>query len=259
MDRSCLKHHLTDAEREQFDKNGYLIIKNAIDSDKVAQYIDITNRLYEPPGFYFLNAFVKEDRAFLDIADNPMVLPKVWGILGWNIYLQHSHLSVTPFCGNEDDKSLPGWHRDGGRIDEDVSPYPKVSVKVGYSLTSTPKARMGGLLVVPGSHLIKGEPNFSKGIEILAEAGDATIFDQRIWHAPGANCSRKPRIAIFCGYSYRWMRPHDIYDEEFLETIADPVRKQILGHYGERPNGYSYYFPNIDDAPLWKFFIEHKL
>lgn len=259
MDLSCLEHRLTDAERAQFNKDGYLVVKNAIDPDKVAKYIDIINKLNKSTKFYFINAFVKEDKAFLDVVDNPKVLPKIWGVLGWNIFLQHSHLSVTPFCGNEDDKSLASWHRDGGRIGEEVDPFPKVSFKVGYSLTSTPKPRMGNLLVVPGSHLIRGEPDFKSGIEIMAEAGDATIFDQRIWHAPGANCSKKPRTAIFCGYSYRWMRPHDIYDEEFIDTVDDPIRKQLLGHYGSRPNGYSYYFPNLDDAPLWKFFIKHKL
>ena len=118
---------------------------------------------------------------------------------------------------------------------------------------------MGALLVVPGSHLVKGEPDFKRGIEILAEAGDATIFDQRIWHAPGANCSGKTRLAMFCAYSYRWMRPHDIYDEEFVNSVKDPIRKQLLGHHGSRPTGYSYYHPNLDDAPLWKFFIKHKI
>ena len=259
MNPSCLQHRLTDAEREQFNKNGYIVVKGAISPDQVSQYIDIINKLNKTTKFYFLNAFVKEDKAFLDVMDNPRVLPKIWGILGWNIYLQHSHLSVTPFCGSENDKSLTQWHRDGGRIDRDVSPYPKLSVKVGYSLTSTPKARMGGLLVVPGSHLIKGEPDFKKGIEIIAEAGDATIFDQRIWHAPGANCSKKPRIAIFCGYSFRWMRPHDIYEEEFIDTVADPIRKQLLGHYGKNPTGYSYYQPKIEDTPLQEFFVKHKL
>ena len=146
MDPSCLNHALTNAERVQFNKDGYLVVKNAIDSDKVAQYIDIINKLYEPPGFYFLNAFVKEDKAFLDVVDNPKVLPKIWGVLGWNIFLQHSHLSVTPFCGDEDDKSLASWHRDGGSISEEVDPDPIVSVQVGYSLTSTPTARMFSVL-----------------------------------------------------------------------------------------------------------------
>ena len=96
MDRSCLQYSLTDAEREHFNENGYLIIKNAVDADKVVQYTDVINKLYKnESGFYFLNTFVQ--KGFLEVIDNPKILPKVWGILGWNIYLQHSHLSATPF------------------------------------------------------------------------------------------------------------------------------------------------------------------
>jgi ectoine hydroxylase-related dioxygenase (phytanoyl-CoA dioxygenase family) len=259
VDLSCLKYGLTCAERAQFNKNGYIIIKNALDPDKVAQYVGTIKKHYKPPGFCFIDAAVQEDKAFLDIVDNPKILPKIWDILGWNIYLQHSHASLTPFCGNKNDKSLDQWHRDGGRIGEDVNPFPLVSVKVGYSLSDTLKPRMGSLLVVPGSHLIKGDANFKNKVEVLAKAGDATIFDQRIWHAPGSNCSDIPRFAIFCAYSYRWMRPHDIYDKEFVDAIEDPVRKQLLGHHGARPTGYSYYHPNLDDAPLWEFFIKHKI
>ena len=142
MDISCLKHGLTSTERARFDKKGYLIIKNALGPDCVAKYKDIINKLYKPPGFFFLDAFIQKDRSFLDLIDNPKILPKIWGILGWNIFLQHSHCSVTPFCGSKDDKSLTQWHRDGGRIGEDVDPFPKLSVKVGYSLTDTLKPGM---------------------------------------------------------------------------------------------------------------------
>ncbi len=259
MKSSCLKHALTDSEREQFNKDGYLIIKNALEPDKVADYTNTIKKMDKPPGVFFLNTFI-QDETFLDVADNPKILPKIWGILGWNIYIQHSHLSLTPFCGNKNDHSLDQWHQDGGRIPEDVDPYPLVSVKVGYSLTSTLKPRMGSLLIVPGSHRTKGLPNFKRdGIEILANAGDATIFDQRIWHAPGSNCCNKDRVAMFCAYSLRWMRPHDTYNPEFVESLDDPIRKQLLGHHGARDSGYSYYSPNIDDVPLWEFFLKHKI
>jgi len=42
----------------------------------------------------FFPNFVWRDPAFTEIVDWYKTFPKVWGILGWNIYLYHCHLGV---------------------------------------------------------------------------------------------------------------------------------------------------------------------
>jgi len=113
--------------------------------------------------------------------------------------------------------------------------------------------------VIPGSHLKNEQPSFDNPVELCVKAGDAVIFDRRLWHAAGINTSQQIRKAIFYQYSYRWMRAHDQFSDDFIRAVADPIRKQMLGHYGKRPTGYSYYQPGLDDAPLQKFLIAHGI
>ena len=261
MDPSCLQHGLTNAERNQFNKNGYIILRGILSKEQIATYIDLTMGLYDDSPFFFTDNLLDKNRAFLDLVDSPKILPKVWDLLGWNICLYHSHLSVTPFCGNKDDKSFIDWHQDFGRVNAETSecnPAPRISVKVGYFLTDTMKPRMGNLLVVPGSHLIKGKPNFKKGIQILVRAGDVCIFDRRLWHSLSWNCVEgTKRLAMFYAYSYRWMRPNDVYDADFISKVEDPIRKQLLGHCGGQAK-YPFYDPDLDDVPLQMFLLKNK-
>ncbi len=65
---------------------------------------------------------------------------KVVDILGWNIFLSHSHINVTPFCGNEDDYSLTNWHRDLRRVNDETTecnPAPMISAKVSSVITTS--------------------------------------------------------------------------------------------------------------------------
>ena len=66
-----------------------------------------------------------ESRLFQDLVDYERILPRVWGILGWNIYLYHAHLIVTPPSGQpRDDKSF-GWHQDSGRVNVEMESHPR--------------------------------------------------------------------------------------------------------------------------------------
>ena len=67
---------------------------------------------------------------------------------------------------------------------------------------------------------------------VLASAGDALVFDRRLWHSRSDNLSQHTRRAIFLAYTYRWIRPRDELgidpsSERFLGLSA--VRRQLLG------------------------------
>ncbi len=94
MDRRCLKYCLTPAERRKFDKNGYLIVEDALPKARVRSLLQATERVdvktrkaekIEPHQRVHTRDFLGEDQAFIDLIAYPRLLPKVWGILGWNI------------------------------------------------------------------------------------------------------------------------------------------------------------------------------
>ena len=69
-------------------------------------------------------------------------------------------------------------------------------------------------------------------VPVLASAGDAFIFDRRLWHSRSDNLSQHTRRVIFLAYSYRWIRPRDDFgidpSSERFRGLS-PVRRQLLG------------------------------
>ncbi len=275
MDKKCLDYCLTDAERRAFEQDGFFIVENALDPDHVEKLIEATDRIdakYHGKEGYLINDgnnlfirdFVGKDKVFIDLVDWYRTFPKVFGILGWNIQLYHSHLNVTYPRESEDkqDKVL-GWHQDSGRMCieiDNVFPQPRFSLKVGYFLSDCSEPGRGNFHLIPGSHLKKDIefPNDDRSIKIeesipvLAPPGSAVYFDRRIWHSASANYWEHARKVLFYGYSYRWIRPRDNMTVDF--TGMDPIRQQLFGSATE---GGGYSSPKDEDVPLRTWIREH--
>src|SRR5437773_2339891 len=98
MDPACLKHCLSEEERRRFHDEGYLVVPNALDRptiDRLVAAVDRIDARERTPAYgserllSFAN-FLPEDDAFLELIDWPRTFPKVWSILGWNIYVYHT-------------------------------------------------------------------------------------------------------------------------------------------------------------------------
>src|SRR5262249_43281830 len=98
---------------------------------------------------------IHEDPALVDLIDWPTTFPKVWGILGWNIYLYHSHIDVTPPADEHALTWRVAWHQDSMRVNDELEthPRPRLSVKIGFYLTDASQPDRGNTLVLPGSQL----------------------------------------------------------------------------------------------------------
>jgi ectoine hydroxylase-related dioxygenase (phytanoyl-CoA dioxygenase family) len=88
----------------------------------------------------------------------------------------------------------------------------------------------------------------------MAEPGDVTIFEQRLWHAAAPNISAPPRVSLFYCYGYRWLRPQD-YGDLSAEQLAgmNPIRRQLLG---AKASVMGYHLPTDDDIPLAAWYEE---
>ena len=139
MDKAILEYELTDKEREFFNSNGYLIIENALPHDFNSRLIDVVDRVNDRErkpqhGNRLLSVtdVVKEDPAMIELVDNPRVFPKLWSILGWNIYLYHSHLDITPSENADDQPWSVAWHQDSMRVNDEIESDP-FEQRVGLS------------------------------------------------------------------------------------------------------------------------------
>ena len=270
MDASVLDNLPSKDQLQHFDERGFLIVPNALTEDECDRLEILVDAIWEEQkacgneGNLFYPNFAGRDQAFIDLLDNPVVFPIVWSILGWNIYLYHSHLGVSPQEAAESEpvKEPLGFHQDSGRVNRDLemTPRPRVSLKVGYWLSDVSQPGRGNFHIVPGSHLKdaidKPEDRNPEGaIPVCANRGDAVFFDRRLWHARSPNHSSIVRKVLFYGYGYRWIRTKDdttIRPDLFKN--CDPIRRQILGD-GTNCNGF--FSPKDEDVPLKVWLEEH--
>lgn len=196
FDASCLEYRLTDTERQEFEERGYFSIDDALSPSQVERLTGLVDRTFDrkvaeghPANErLFYPNFIPDSPLFLDLVDYEKVLPKVWDILGWNIYLYHAHLIVTPPSGESPNNKTFGWHQDIGRVNVELesSPRPHLSLKVAYFLSHTSEVNRSNFWVIPGSHLwdsierpVDGIGQPKDAVPVLAKPGTAVFFLER--------------------------------------------------------------------------------
>jgi hypothetical protein len=270
MNPNCLNACLTPEEREFFNSQGYLLVPGALNSDWLAKLMPIVDKIDERARtaenqgkMVSVPDVIHADSALVDLIDLPTVFPKVWGILGWNIYLYHSHIDITPPADAAALAWRVAWHQDSMRVNDEIEthPRPRLSLKVGYYLTDVSQPDRGNTLIVPGSHLCDAIDCPADGVSnppgsepLCLQPGDAVIIDRRIWHSRSPNLCPQTRKVIWYGYSYRWLKPKDRMTVSHLYPGLDPIRRQILGD-GKSNNGV--YDPVDEDVPLKTWLQQH--
>lgn len=281
LDERHLQHQITDEQLCALNADGYFTVEDALPLELVvqleqqvdaiykthldAEYDPYTKKRMTPHDNFFYPNFLGKDQIFINVLDWYKTFPKVWGILGWNIYSYHSHFIITPPRpeSSRGNGSPLGWHQDSGRVNIEIesSPRPRLSIKVVYWLSDCSEAGRGNFYVIPGSHLWDTferpkDSSLPEGATaVCCKPGDAVFFDRRIWHARSENDSDITRKGLFYGYGYRWLRSKDdmtIPSEIFEQN--DPIRQQLLGG-GTNANGH--FSPKDADVPL-KVWLEEK-
>ena len=248
---------LTEDERQQWVRDGYLIIKGALSPQDVIQYTQAVDELYEqnvPPGertdpkkgMGCRNLFEHND-LFIKLIDHPGAFGLILDLLGSYIQCTVSQVIVR----GVDAESRGYIHTDGGEAMEKIRVSEsslQLQVKVMYFLTDLPDPDMGNFVVFPGSHLRPWPKErlplgsaTPGAAQLCGAAGDAVIFPHALWHGPGKNLSGKVRKVLVYRYNQLFMRPWD-YEEispQVLERCT-PRQRRLLGDMGApwRPGTY---------------------
>jgi len=238
-------------QRQSFDEDGFLIVRNALSADTVGRLVEEGDRLTHA----FLNKPVVVDRpeynhldlrpgllrekALFELVSNSTTVPLVVQLLSPNI-----HLHSTALIYKRPTPAAPtfrrGWHRDI-RIPRDLGhqSLPRVGIKICYCLTDFPEPNSGMTVLAPKTHLRteplklrKGEvdPEGVEARDLIMKAGDAFLFENRIFHTAAPNLSKRVSKVLMYGYAYRWMKP-EIYLDVPVRRPADSVTWQLLGGY----------------------------
>jgi hypothetical protein len=277
MDIRWLDHQLTVEERFLFKRDGYITVENALEPALLETAVAAVDRIdgrvradrdYTSEQRINLHDCIGRDHALLELIDLPKVFPKVWGLMGWNIYLFHTQMVVSLASSEPVPvKNRLGWHQDQNRTNGDLDMEglpvnPMISLKVGFFLTDTTDVGVGNLYIAPRQQERKrieysedGPDMPVNGIPVRVKAGSAVIFDRRLWHASSPNYLNRPRKVLFYGYAYRWVRPKCIMAVDELLATADPIRRQLLGGSTSQSG---YYLPQDEDIPLRAWLRENS-
>lgn len=239
---------LTPDQAEAFDRDGFLVVREALDPDRVAACIEAGDRLVasdrqegrrdagRSDGFRNVIAL---DPVFRELLCHPRTVPLVIQLMGPNLQLHTSDLIWKyPDASGEEDKRTPGWHRDIAAVTRDLDHdrMPRLEIKVAYYLTDCLSPTDGQTRVAAGSHRWRttwqrqpGDLDPAECVVPEMRAGDALLFENRTWHAGGPNQSGRIRKTLMMGYSHYWIRPDD-YDHQKPEVLdqCDPRERCLI-------------------------------
>lgn len=246
---------LSPAQRQSFEDDGFLVVREALDPEAVQRLIAAGDRLaasflHKPEVFgrpeynhLDLRPGLLRDEALLALVAHGSTVPLVVQLLSPNIHL---HSTALIYKRPEVSNAPPfrrGWHRDI-RIPRDLGhqSLPLVGIKICYCLSDFRESNCGMTLMARGSHLKtepleiprdRVDPRDVEVCDLQLKAGDALLFENRIFHTAAPNRSSRVSKVLMYGYAYRWMRTEvylEVPDQNLLNQ-ADPITRQLLGGY----------------------------
>ena len=243
---------ITPEQKRQFDEQGYLIRRGALDAGLIASLVAAGDRLIASQrrqnrqrsngGLYdgFRNV-LSMDEAFLPLLTHPATFSLVAQLLGPHLSLLTSHLIYRhpDPPGAPETSRMPGWHRDHYVSMRDLghANIPRHSLKVAYYLTDLSEPNSGVTMMAAGSNQLKARIDFAPGqvdppgaVEPLLQPGDCVFFENRTWHAGAANLTQRIRKAVMVGYCYNWILPTDYRQQpRALVEKLNPMQRALVG------------------------------
>ncbi len=249
----------TKEQWEQFNREGYLVIENALTQEEIEHYLAAIDHCIAADPKYKADKFFGPDNIveryhplFTELIDHPRHVGYAYDLYGELLKLHISQAFIRPR-----DSSHNAWHPDGARaLPYGVfSPKLPLQIKIGYWLTDLPHERMGNLVVMPGSHHSQYFEHYTKHTSVPGEKilcfpkGTMTIAHCGTWHRVEPNETDVVRKNIFLAYCPSWMCEADRIQSspEWLKTL-NREQRIIMRSYSY---GYDRTKPPKEDFPLF--------
>ena len=235
---------LEEEQRELFDRNGYMVVRNALDPEMLQSVTEACDKIVEKrykeigSGRASLSNVLPEDDIFLSLLTWETTVPLVVQLLSYDLHLAKSHV-IYNYPDPPEAEPSTNWHRDFMESPFDLGPhrYPRLMIKIAYQLTDTSQLS-GNTILVPGSNnytrrfeIPEGQNDPDGAVELELRAGDAFFFESRTFHRIGLNRSDVARKCLMMGYAYGWITPldYDVQPDWLLEKVTDPIARQLIG------------------------------
>jgi len=247
---------MTNEEKFQVDLEGYLIIKNVLTSDEVAEMNEIADRVFprQAEGRQRTSRVSLWGEPFKQLIDHPRIVPYLIELLGPKFRLDHDYCIFmtegTPggsLHGGED------GGRPGGNEGDHWYKYRDGVMRNGLCVftycLSDAKAGDGGFACIPGSHksnFLSCIPSEVRRFERAAhyvvqpevEAGDVIFFTEALVHGTMPWRAKHERRALL----YKYSPGHSAWSgryynlEDFGELTEQQKRILAPPSIGNRPD-----------------------
>jgi ectoine hydroxylase-related dioxygenase (phytanoyl-CoA dioxygenase family) len=220
---------LTDEQRYLFDLQGFLVLENMLDKDRIARMQkDMDAKAVDAPDKdsleYRWGDFLTWGKDWADLIDHPRVMAAMEEMLGPKFRLDHAY-GMAMKASNQN--TTPGnLHHEGGMFHHGCF-YAQHGAKmhnglmvVSWALTDAP-AGSGGFICIPGSHKATypmsrqwynpADPRLQElGLvkNLSLNAGDVLIFTEALTHGtnPWTNTKNQRRSVLlkYCPHYMQW-------------------------------------------------------
>ena len=236
---------MTQEERFVFDLHGYLVVKNALSADEVAELNRVADDKfpYDDPEDHKSWSVLPWGESLKRLIDHPRILPYLRELLGDRVRLDHDYAIFMK--EGKRGGSLHGgtgsthWYRyRNGKMSNGLT-------VVTWFLTPAPEGA-GGFACVSGSH----KSNFDAAdlpeevrtferpahyvVQPVAEAGDALIFTEAVIHGTMGWRSQTERRALLYKYSpghSSWA--NDWYGRYDVGELTEQQRRLLAPPFSE--------------------------
>ncbi|MGH9890388.1 MAG: phytanoyl-CoA dioxygenase family protein [bacterium] len=175
-----------------------------------------------------------EDQVFAELLADSPIYPLIDELMAGS-YVLHSYDGLILFPG---EARFPwDFHIDLTSLGSVAFPARATpGINCLYYLDDVTAAN-GATCLVPASHhsLVKNPPFEELGqlaVPLVGSAGDAVLFDARIWHCAGNNSTEKSRRVIKAFFVAPWIRPQMDYSRAVrpeVQSRLDDRTRRLLG------------------------------
>lgn len=228
---------LSSAQLNEFEKNGYLIVRSVVAKDVCERMLEVTQEQvrdatapveYEAEVGYAgapasldapggrtirrLRGAYDRDQCFRDWAREPGLISRLRQLLDEAVYLTLAHhncvMTKHPSYG-----TATGWHRDIRYWS-----FTRPDLICVWLALDAENGSNGGLKFIPGSHRLNIAPHqldeldflrpelsenqalFAQGLQIELQQGDVVFFHSGLFHAAGRNGSARTKTSVAFAY-----------------------------------------------------------
>ncbi len=237
------KEYFTEKQKEEFNRNGYLIIPSVLDKNDVGNLAALTLYIAEREesagvAYKYGGKNNKLQRIYNLISKHPVYIeclemPLVKEILEFYFErdtLHHKYV-LSSFQANilhplSESQQL---HTDVGSLGHPLPSYP-TRLNINFLLTDWTYDN-GATLLLPGSHTLLRSPKPEEVVDteltkVLAPEGSVVIWSGHIWHKSGRNDSNRSRFGLFACFATSQLKECST-EEEHLLVVDQEVRDTL--------------------------------